>query len=343
MSATACRRARRARPSASPPPRLKFFNSADDTPLAGGLLYTYEAGTTTPLATYTDAGGGTPNTQPIELDANGEADVWLSNVKYKFILKDADDVEIWTIDNIASHYIYDDNITWSGDHIFNGSITLNGSIGGDLTFTGSTTVDNNLYVTGNLTVDGNSNLAGTVTVDELSTSLITLGAAGTISDDIGVMELAGANNVTISVDTAAFTYDFQESGLLRLPVETPVNDLDAASKGYVDDTVALAAPDGLVPVAIGAVVSNALVTGSIGVTSVTKTGTGQYDILLSSATTSTGKTIVFTMIRAPLPDDRNYSANASVTSTTPVAVQTGGGNTYTRGDLDFNFVVYSLP
>jgi len=83
----------------SPQPKLQFF-SANGDPLSGGKLYTYAAGTTTPLASYTDAGGATSNANPIILNSRGEASVWLANANYKFKLTDSTDVEIWTIDNI---------------------------------------------------------------------------------------------------------------------------------------------------------------------------------------------------------------------------------------------------
>ncbi len=83
----------------TPSPKMQFFNGVGD-PLVGGKLYTYASGTTTPLATYTDATGGTANTNPIILDARGEASIWLSGVSYKFVLHDADDTPIWTGDAI---------------------------------------------------------------------------------------------------------------------------------------------------------------------------------------------------------------------------------------------------
>jgi hypothetical protein len=85
----------------SPTPKLQFF-AANGTPLVGGKLYSYAAGTTTPLATYTDAGGGTANPNPIILDSRGEASVWLGSSAYKLRLTTAADVDIWTIDNIES-------------------------------------------------------------------------------------------------------------------------------------------------------------------------------------------------------------------------------------------------
>ncbi len=85
----------------SPPPKLQFFDAAG-VPLVGGKLYSYAAGTTTPLATYTSAAETACNTNPIILNSRGEAEVWLGSPQYKFKLTTATDVEIWTVDNITS-------------------------------------------------------------------------------------------------------------------------------------------------------------------------------------------------------------------------------------------------
>ena len=85
----------------APPAKLQFFDN-NGNPLVGGKLFTYAAGTTTPLATYTDASSATPNTNPIILDSRGEANVWLGTDPYKFVLKTSADVTIWTVDNVAS-------------------------------------------------------------------------------------------------------------------------------------------------------------------------------------------------------------------------------------------------
>lgn len=87
--------------SLSPAPKLQFFGT-DGNPLAGGKLYTYAAGTTTPLSTYYDSTGTATNSNPIILDSRGEANVWLDSAAYKFVLKTASDTLIWTVDNITS-------------------------------------------------------------------------------------------------------------------------------------------------------------------------------------------------------------------------------------------------
>ncbi len=80
-------------------PFRAFDNNGD--PLSGGLLYTYEAGTTTNKDTYTDEGEGTTNANPVVLDSNGYADVWLGSGTYKFVLKDSGGTELWTVDDVV--------------------------------------------------------------------------------------------------------------------------------------------------------------------------------------------------------------------------------------------------
>jgi hypothetical protein len=80
----------------------QFFDN-NGVPLAGGLLYTYQAGSSTPLVTYTENGGNIANPNPIILDASGRTpqQIWLlTGFSYKFVLQTADGVLIQTLDNI---------------------------------------------------------------------------------------------------------------------------------------------------------------------------------------------------------------------------------------------------
>jgi hypothetical protein len=82
----------------------QFFD-ANGIPLAGGLLYTYLAGTTTPATTYTSPSSASSNTNPIVLDAAGRtpAEIWVNGgVFYKFILKTSTYVQIGSYDNIPA-------------------------------------------------------------------------------------------------------------------------------------------------------------------------------------------------------------------------------------------------
>lgn len=82
------------------PVLLQLFDNLG-AELAGGKVYTYEAGTTTPLATYQDLAGATPNANPVVLDSAGRATIRVTDgVAYKFIVKDSSDNTIQTNDNI---------------------------------------------------------------------------------------------------------------------------------------------------------------------------------------------------------------------------------------------------
>src|SRR6185437_7085263 len=63
------------------------FLDNNGQPLSTGYLYSYQAGTTTQQATYTDSTGTTLNPNPIPLVAGGRTSIWLSNNDfYKFVL-----------------------------------------------------------------------------------------------------------------------------------------------------------------------------------------------------------------------------------------------------------------
>ncbi len=85
-----------------PLPKQQFFDN-NGNPLVGGKVYTYAAGTTNLLTTYTSASGVTANPNPVILDARGEASIWLSNVTYKITLTDYNDVPLYTVDNVAAN------------------------------------------------------------------------------------------------------------------------------------------------------------------------------------------------------------------------------------------------
>ena len=80
----------------------QFFDN-NGVPLAGGLIYTYQAGSSTPLVTYTDNGGTTANANPIVLDSAGRVpnEIWLLNgYSYKFIIQSASATTLITLDNL---------------------------------------------------------------------------------------------------------------------------------------------------------------------------------------------------------------------------------------------------
>ena len=79
----------------------QFFDNSG-VPLAGGLIYTYLAGTTTPLVSYTSSTGLTAHPNPIVLDSAGRInEVWVAEgTNCKFVLQTSTNVLIGTYDSL---------------------------------------------------------------------------------------------------------------------------------------------------------------------------------------------------------------------------------------------------
>lgn len=71
--------------------KARFIDNNNE-PLTGGKVYTYASGTLTPKTSYTDATGATANSNPVILNAYGEADIWISG-NYTINVTDANDVQ----------------------------------------------------------------------------------------------------------------------------------------------------------------------------------------------------------------------------------------------------------
>lgn len=82
----------------------QFFDNNGNV-LSGGKLWSYDAGTTTPQATYTTAAGNVAHTNPIILDSAGRVpsgQIWLdAGENYKFVLMTSADVTLASYDNIT--------------------------------------------------------------------------------------------------------------------------------------------------------------------------------------------------------------------------------------------------
>lgn len=80
-------------------PAPTFFNMLGTKPVAGGQLVFYLIGTTTPKGTWSDPGLTIPNTNPVQLDSSGRADVniWLDGA-YRVVLLDSLGATVWDRD-----------------------------------------------------------------------------------------------------------------------------------------------------------------------------------------------------------------------------------------------------
>lgn len=80
-------------------PAPVFLDLLGLEPVAGGFLYFYDKGTTTPRLTWSDQGLSIPNTNPVALDSSGRSNtnIWLDG-EYTVVLKSATNLTIWTRD-----------------------------------------------------------------------------------------------------------------------------------------------------------------------------------------------------------------------------------------------------
>lgn len=178
----------------APQPKAQFFD-ASGSPLVGGKVFTYAAGTTTPLETYTSESAVTPNTNPVILDSRGECDLWFSAASsYKVVLKSATDVLQWTVDNISTYGTLasqnSNNVAITGGTITGVTLTVNviGDVSGN-----AGTVTNGVYLDAVQTVT-NKTLTG-------------MASASTVKDSLGTDYTIGFRSVPQSLNTTAAASD----------------------------------------------------------------------------------------------------------------------------------------
>jgi hypothetical protein len=148
------------------PAPIATFLSASGAPLAGGRVYTYQAGTNTPQPTFSDSTGTVQNANPTILDAAGRANIWFSALAYKIVVQNSGGVTQYTTDNfqvspfLAGNNSYTGNNTFAGTATFNGSVTF--SAGGALSgaFSGSPTFSGNPTFSGTPTFSNTSTFNG---------------------------------------------------------------------------------------------------------------------------------------------------------------------------------------
>jgi hypothetical protein len=102
----------------APFPYHQFLTTAG-APAASHKLFTYASGTSTKLATYSDADLTSANANPIVLDSAGRAKIFLQAATYKFVLAPSTDADpptspIWTIDGVAATPSFNVNLDITG-------------------------------------------------------------------------------------------------------------------------------------------------------------------------------------------------------------------------------------
>ena len=234
----------------TPTAKAQFIDAAG-IPLAGGFLYTYEAGTTTPQATYTDSTAATANSNPIVLDSRGEANIWLSSANYKFKLTDANGTEIWTVDNIAAPStalspVFSSNVTISANTSGPALLVTQTGAGAAIRVQDSADPDSSPFVvdTSGQVGIGTATPANAIDVAggaiQISTSGGTARTVMSADSTDSIFSVNDDRNFTVKTNAATRLTVNSTAATSTVPVvlpAIPTTALQAATKSYVDQVL----------------------------------------------------------------------------------------------------------
>ena len=211
------------------PPGYTYLDNSGNA-LASGKIYTYIEGTTTNKTTYTDQAGGTANANPVVLDSNGRAAIWLDvDEGYKIVVKTSADVTLTTTDTVFG--IPNDDLQMAdSDGIFD----ENGNE--QLIFQTTASATNYLEVTNAATTTAPA-LGANGSDSNIDINLTPLGT-GNVNISIGALELAG-NEVLVEATAT-------QQGEVRLYEDTDngTNYMGFKAPAAVTTSLSLTLPNG---------------------------------------------------------------------------------------------------
>lgn len=164
-----------------PAPQAQFLNNSG-APLAGGKVFTYQAGSAIAQPTYSDSTGLVQNANPVILNSSGRANIWFSALAYKIVVQTSTGVTLYTVDNFLVSPFLAANNSWIGNQTFAGTSIFNGPV----TFSAGGAMSGNF--TGSPTFSGNPTFSGTPvfpSIQAFPSGIKTDAITGTISSGAG--------------------------------------------------------------------------------------------------------------------------------------------------------------
>ena len=227
------------------PNAMTQFVDGNGAPYAGGHVYMYVPGTTTPKATYQTPQGTSPNANPITLDANGRAVIWGAG-EYRQVLQDVYGVVQW--DQLT--YTPPTNTTGSPQSVWYGTATGTANVitlGNQSGFTG---VDGQMIgfvasVNNSSTTTINASAYGSVLVEKTTAGGLTPLVGGEIiaGNIVQAIYSASANAFVLQTYPVGLGYStanqltFDAKGVRaqgRLDATTTVADVTYVTPGFCD-------------------------------------------------------------------------------------------------------------
>jgi len=217
-------------------------------PAAGYRLFTYDAGTTNPRTTWSNAGETVANANPIILDANGQAQIFYRG-NYKLELRQPvalGGAVIWTVDNFnvpdpsASNSIQFANGTAATPSIRFAQATSSGlySPAANQVAMSVSGLQTMLWAAGNVGIGGTPtqklDVFGTARIQ--GTTTITTGGLAITAGGATIT----AGGLTVAAGGAAITGNSMVAGTFGVTGNTTISGGTFASRGFTDNATAAA-------------------------------------------------------------------------------------------------------
>lgn len=162
----------------------KYFFDRNGLPLAYGKVYTYQAGTTINKETFTTEGGSIANTNPVILNGEGYASIYI-NGSYNIVVDDLNDNNIWTEDPVSSNIAEEWVDCGLATYLSTTSFKLTGNKTSTYEIGRRIRIDNNVANYSYSTIDSVSFSAGETTITILD-SVVLVGILQVCVSIIGV-------------------------------------------------------------------------------------------------------------------------------------------------------------